>query len=768
MKKQGLELKIRGVVQGVGFRPFVFRLASELGFSGSVANCGDGVIIRLAPPLFHLDRFLKGLQDGPPLSHITALEKRSINIFSDNRTFEILASSQDGPTSTLIPPDISLCDDCRQELFDPADRRFLYPFINCTNCGPRFSIIESIPYDRPKTSMKVFPMCPSCEQEYHDAADRRFHAQANGCPVCGPHLSWHDRQGRKIECDDPVAMATHALQQGKIVAIRGLGGFHLAVNATSEEAVLKLRQRKKRQDKPLAVIVPDSHAAGKICILSKREKEALLSHQRPIVLLEKRKNDLAGSLAPGVNQLGVMLPYTPLHHVLFRHPGAPQALVMTSGNKSDEPICTTNEDAVQKLSAIADNFLLHNRHIVTRLDDSVVRVINNKMRIMRRARGYVPGPVSLSPALPTLLACGAELKNTFCLTRGKEAFLSQHIGDLKRNENLIFFEESVGHLQDILEIKPTAAARDFHPDYLSSRFAAETGLPVQRVQHHHAHAVAVMAEHGLEQEVLAVILDGSGYGTDGTLWGGEFLLAGLSSFKRLGHFSRLMLPGGDRAAQQPWRMGLSALYHACGADKFQNVLPASLSRIPAEKRRIVVEMMEAGFNSPITSSCGRLFDAIAALLGLCLESDYEGQAAMELEALALQAAQDGLCAWEPALSFPVQIDQEQDHLVLQSSPMITGLVAALSAGSDPALLALAFHQWLIAAIRDMIGRLAGEPGKKKVVLGGGCMQNALLLQGLENGLAQDGFEVFSGEMVPVNDGGVSLGQAVIGGLQMLK
>ena len=387
---------------------------------------------------------------------------------------------------------------------------------------------------------------------------------------------------------------------------------------------------------------------------------------------------------------------------------------------------------------------------------------------MRRARGYVPGPVSLSLALPTLLACGAELKNTFCLTRGKEAFLSQHIGDLKRNENLIFFEESVGHLQDILEIKPTAAARDFHPDYLSSRFADETGLPVQRVQHHHAHAVSVMAEHGLEQEVLAVILDGSGYGTDGTLWGGEFLLAGLSSFKRLGHFSRLMLPGGDRAAQQPWRMGLSALYHACGADKFQNVLPASLSRIPAEKRRIVVEMMEAGFNSPITSSCGRLFDAIAALLGLCLESDYEGQAAMELEALALQAAQDGLCAWEPALSFPVQIDQEQDHLVLQSSPMITGLVAALSAGSDPALLALAFHQWLIAAIRDMIGRLAGEPGKKKVVLGGGCMQNALLLQGLENGLAQDGFEVFSGEMVPVNDGGVSLGQAVIGGLQMLK
>jgi hydrogenase maturation protein HypF len=388
--------------------------------------------------------------------------------------------------------------------------------------------------------------------------------------------------------------------------------------------------------------------------------------------------------------------------------------------------------------------------------------------MMRRARGYVPGPVRLSLALPTVLGCGAELKNTFCLIRGKEAFLSQHIGDLKNNENLVFFEESVDHLQDILEIKPNTAVRDLHPDYLSSRFAAETGLPVRRVQHHHAHAVAVMAEHGLEQEVLAVILDGSGYGTDNTLWGGEFLLAGLGSFKRLGHFSRLMLPGGDKAAQQPWRMGLSALYDAFGPDKFQNGLPDLLSRIPAEKRRIVVEMMEAGFNSPLTSSCGRLFDAVAALLGLRLESDYEGQAAMELEALALQAVQDGLSGPEWDFSFPVQIAQEQDHLVLQISPMITGLVDALSAGSDPALLALAFHQWLIAAIRDMIGRLIGQLGRKKVVLGGGCMQNALLLQGLENGLTQDGFEVFSGEMVPVNDGGVSLGQAVIGGLQMLK
>ena len=766
MKQQGLELKIRGMVQGVGFRPFVFRLASELGFSGSVANCGDGVVIRLAPPLFHLDHFLKELQGGPPLSRITSLEKRSINIFSDGRTFEILASCQDGPASTLIPPDIALCDDCLRELLDPADRRFLYPFINCTNCGPRFSIVESIPYDRPKTSMKVFPMCPNCEREYHDPADRRFHAQPNACPVCGPHMTWHDRQGGKIECDDPLSMAVRALKQGKIVAIRGLGGFHLAVNAASEKAVRKLRDRKRRKAKPLAVMVPDHHAAGKICILSKQEKEALLSHQCPIVLLEKRKNDLAESLAPGVNQLGVMLPYTPLHYLLFRSADAPQALVMTSGNKSAEPICTTNEDAVQKLSSIADHFLLHNRHIVSGIDDSVVRVINNKMRIMRRARGYVPAPVSLSPALPTVLACGAELKNTFCLTRGKEAFLSQHIGDLKSNENLVFFEESVAHSQDILQTRPMLAACDLHPDYLSSRFAAKTGLPVQKVQHHHAHAVAVMAEHGLEQEVLAVILDGSGYGTDGTLWGGEFMAAGLSSFTRLGHFSRLMLPGGDKAAQQPWRMGLSALYDAFGVDHIQDAIPDSLAGIPAEKRRIMVEMMEAEFNSPLTSSCGRLFDAVAALLGLRLESDYEGQAAMELEAQALQAAQDGLSDPEWDLSFPVKITQEQDHLVLQSSPMITGLVDALSAGNDPALLAFTFHQWLIAAIRAMIGRLAGKFGKKKVVLAGGCMQNALLLKGLENGLAQDGFEVFSGEMVPVNDGGVSLGQAVIGGLQL--
>ncbi len=765
MREQGIELKIRGVVQGVGFRPFVFRLAKQFGFYGSVANCGDGVVIRIAPPLFYLDSFLETLQSGPPLSRITSLEKRCVDTFFDTRTFEILASSHDGSSSSLIPPDVSLCDDCLHELFDPEDRRYLYPFINCTNCGPRFSIVESIPYDRLKTSMKVFSMCSDCDHEYYDPADRRFHAQPNCCPVCGPHISWHDSQGREIECDNPVTLAVIALQQGKTVAIRGLGGFHLAVNAESEEAVVKLRQRKQRKAKPLAIMVPDIETARSICLISAKEEEVLLSPERPIVLLEKRSNVLAQSLAPGMNHLGVMLPYTPLHYLLFNVAGAPSALVMTSGNKNGEPICTSNEDAVQKLTTVADNFLFHNRHIVTRVDDSVVRVIHDKMRIMRRARGFVPAAIKVSHDLANVIACGAELKNTFCLTRGKEVFLSQHIGDLKSNENLVFFEESVAHLQNILEVKPVAAVCDQHPDYLSSRYAGETGLPVTIVQHHHAHAVAVMAEHGLNS-ALAVILDGSGHGSDGTLWGGEFLLADLGSFKRLGCFSRLMLPGGDKAAEQPWRMGISALYESYGADTYHDFLPVSLTEIPREKRQIVTEMLDAGFNSPYTSSCGRLFDAVAALLNLRLESDFEGQAAMELEAQALRAEQDGLRGLvNQCVSFPVEITREHDQLVLQSSAMIRSLITSLSHGSDPAQLALAFHQWLITAICQMVGQLAGASGMKKVVLGGGCMQNALLLQGLERGLARDGFEVFSGEMVPVNDGGLSLGQAVVGGLR---
>ncbi len=769
MKQQGVEFKVLGVVQGVGFRPFVHRLASECGFSGTVVNCGDGVVIRLAPPLFQLERFLKGLmEDLPPLARITSLEQKKLNDFPADIGFSILSSEKSGNSATMVPPDVALCDQCLEELLAPEDRRFLYPFINCTNCGPRFSILESIPYDRPKTSMKVFPMCGQCGQEYHEVTDRRFHAQPNACHQCGPRLSWHGPAGRDIACDDPIFEAVVALGLGKVVAIRGLGGFHLAVDAVSEDAVTKLRDRKGRKTKPLAVMVPDMKAARKLCHISSAEEELLLSWQRPIVLLQKRENNgLAPSLAPGVDLLGLMLPYTPFHHLLFRDTKSPRVLVMTSGNKSNEPICTKNADAVQKLRTIADNFLLHNRDIVTRLDDSVARVIGERPRMMRRSRGYVPESVVMSRQLPEVISCGAELKNTFCLTRGNEAFISQHIGDLSSHENFVFFEESVSHMQNVLETHPVAVVCDMHPDYLSNGFARGLDLPLFTVQHHHAHAVAVMAEHGLEDETYGVVLDGVGMGNDGSLWGGEVLQAGLTSYERLASLEQLLLPGGDMAAREPWRMGLAALWQAYGPEGMDENLPPALAALPLQSRTVLRQMMAGRINCPLTSSCGRLFDAIAALLGLRLQCDYEGQAAMELESLARQAMGDGLSATlkkeEP---LPVEIYEEQGRLVIRSSAMIRALLEFMGKGQEPALLSLLFHRWLIASFRGIVEELVNRQGQKKVVLGGGCLQNAILLSGLSQELEQAGFVVFSGEKVPVNDGGIALGQAVVGGMMI--
>lgn len=771
MNQQGVELKVCGVVQGVGFRPFVHRLASECGFSGTVVNCGDGVVIRLTPPLFHFDRFLKGLmEDLPPLARITSLQEKKVNDFPPAVGFSILPSEKAGSAGTMVPPDVALCDECLQELLDPNDYRFLYPFINCTNCGPRFSILESIPYDRLKTSMKVFPMCERCEQEYHEVTDRRFHAQPNACRQCGPSLSWHDRQGCLLTCDDPIAEAVLALNQGKVVAICGLGGFHLAVDAASEESVTALRDRKGRKAKPLAVMVPDVDTARQLCLLSLSEEELLLSRQRPIVLLQKRQNNgLAPSLAPGIDLLGLMLPYTPFHHLLFRDTRGPRALVMTSGNRSNEPICTANADAVEKLSGIADNFLLHNRDIVTRLDDSVARVICDRPRMMRRSRGFVPEGVVVGQPLPEIISCGAELKNTFCLTRGNEAFVSQHIGDLSSHENLIFFEESVTHLQNVLETKPVAVVCDMHPDYLSSGFARVLGLPIYKVQHHHAHAVAVMVEHGLDDETYAVVLDGVGLGEDGTLWGGEVLQAGLTSYARLASLEQLLLPGGDMAAREPWRMGLAALWQAYGPEEMDKNMPPSLAAVPLYTRTVLTEMMAGRINCPLTSSCGRLFDAVAALLGLRHKCDYEGQAAMELETLARQAMRDGLGEMvKKEEQFSVEIYEEQDRLVIRSSSMIRALLKSLAKGQDPALLSMLFHRWLIASFRSIVEEVGKRLGKKKVVLSGGCLQNAVLLSGLCRELEQVGFVVFSGERVPVNDGGISLGQAVVGGMMLKK
>ena len=761
-----MELTVQGTVQGVGFRPFVYRLARDFKISGTIANTSQGVVIQAEGLADDLDNFLQALtEEAPPLARISSISQRKIPTVADRQAFTILESRNGCATQAMIPADIALCDDCRKELLDPADRRYRYPFINCTNCGPRFTIVSSIPYDRPCTSMHSFPMCRSCQTEYDDPDNRRFHAQPNACAQCGPQISWHASTGEKLACHDPVTETVEALKDGHIVAIRGMGGFHLVVDAGSEPAVALLRRRKQRRSKPLAIMVADLEAADLICHLSPIASETLASPAHPIVLLSRKETaSLAANLAPGMGEIGIMLPYTPLHHLLFATSGCPQALVMTSGNRNGEPLCTGNDEALSRLGNIADFFLLHNREIVTRIDDSVIRIMQGRPRVLRRARGYVPNPIPLNQALPSLLACGSGLKNTFCLVRDNMAFISQHIGDLANMESLAFFKESIYHFQELLETRPQLVVCDLHPDYLSSRHGQELGIPLLLVQHHHAHAVAVMAEHGLQDTVLAIILDGTGLGPDGTIWGGEILEVTRTDFTRRGCLAPLPLPGGDAAAEQPWRMGLAALYHTFGKKGLEeSQLPPALLGIAEEKRNAILAMMQNGFNSPLTSSCGRLFDAIAALLGIRLDSDFEGQAAMEVEAIAQQ--------WqgtEEHKQRPEEPVAENGLFIMDSRPFIERMLRDLQAGKSIPVLAMDFHFWLIESLTITINRLAATNGIHTVVLSGGCLQNRIIMEGLFQALEQDGFQVFTGQEVPVNDGGISLGQAVIGGLRYVS
>ena len=767
----GVEILIRGTVQGVGFRPFVYNLASRFGISGTVSNTGDGVVITAAARNDRLCAFLEALEkEAPPLARITSLEKHPLSGPVNQGSFDIIASISGSSGNTAIPPDIALCDDCLRELLDPHDRRFHYPFINCTNCGPRFTIIETIPYDRAKTSMKVFPMCADCEAEYLDPANRRFHAQPNACALCGPHISWYDRSGRPILCNDPIREAALALMQGKIIALRGLGGFHLAADASSMTAIAMLRIRKGRPAKPLAVMMSDIDMVKQCFAPSPAEEQQLLAPEHPIVLLASAHSAmLASNLAPGIDEIGIMLPYTPLHHLLFQLPGCPKALVMTSGNVSGSPICTSNEDALNCLAEIADFFLLHNREIVTRVDDSVCRVVSGRTRLLRRARGYVPSPVMVPWGLPPIIGCGAGLKSTFCLGRNHSAFLSQHIGDLFNLESYDFYTESITNLKRVFEIEPEAVACDLHPDYLSSHYATSLALPVNRIQHHHAHAVAVMAEHGLHGPVLAVVMDGTGYGPDGTIWGGEILQADLTSYSRLGHLSRLQLPGGDAASGEPWRMALSALFNTYGEEGLSDKrLPTPLLQIAAERRETILSMMVNSFNTPLTSSCGRLFDAVAAILGVRQILSYEGQAAMELEALARKAAGN---RWKPPLSMPqrsafLQPPEGSDGKWEISCPEFVRMVTdAIDRGQKPSEVALQFHLSLVHSIAELVLHLSDQTGITHVVLSGGCMQNSLILEGLLSMLKHFKLQVFTGENIPINDGSISLGQTIIGGLQ---
>ena len=743
-------LRINGIVQGVGFRPFVYRLARDLGLTGFVYNDQDGVLIEIEGLSAQLAQFAARIRsEAPPAARIVTVSSDAIPQTGDT-DFLIRVSEHSARSGTLISPDLAVCRDCLDELFDPADRRYRYPFVNCTNCGPRFTIVRSIPYDRPLTSMAVFPMCPECAREYHDPGDRRFHAQPNACPRCGPRLILRDRDGL-VDSDDVCRAAVALLKEGRIGAVRGLGGFHLAVDASNEQAVLTLRQRKGRAEKPLAMMAPDVATIRKYCHVSERE-EALLQHRtRPIVLLSIRElGILAPSVAPGQNYLGFMLPYTPLYHLLLK--GHFDALVMTSGNWSEEPIAIGNDEAVERLGNIADFFVLHDREILQRCDDSIVRVADGEARVIRRARSYVPEPVFLpTPLRRRVLACGGELKNTVALGRGTELFLSQHIGDLDNPAAYGFFEHCIRQLQDILEITPDLIACDLHPDYLSTKWALrQAGVPVVRVQHHHAHLVSAMAENGVVDRTLGIILDGTGYGLDGNIWGGEVLVGDALGFERLAWLRPVAMPGGEAAIKEPWRMALSWLYATYGPRLTDLRLPM-LEAVGRDRVAVVIKMIDQSINSPMTTSCGRLFDAVAAMLLLSMAINYEAQAAIALEMAA------GELSPEP---YPIESLKDSSGEI-DVRPLIERIVSDIESSRDTAEISARFHRSLAEYFVAAACRASEDYGIRRVALGGGVFQNRIFFEYTAARLRESGLEVLTHRTVPTNDGGLALGQAVI-------
>lgn len=748
---QRKRLEIEGIVQGVGFRPFVYQTARRIGLGGWVRNDSRGVTIEVEGEGSALVDFLRQLREElPPLASISRLTEQLLAPTGE-QDFSIQQSASDSAALAQVAPDSHVCADCLRELFDPADRRYRYPFINCTNCGPRYTIVTAIPYDRPYTTMADFPMCPACQSEYADPGSRRFHAQPNACPVCGPQLALCDAQGEPLAAADPLTATAELLAAGKIVAIKGLGGYHLAVDAGNDGALAELRRRKGRDEKPFALMAFDLQRIAQFAEIDATEQRLLESPERPIVLLRRRSDaPLSALVAPHNRYVGVMLPYTPLHYLLLQQF---PALVMTSANLSDEPIAFEDADAGARLAQIADAFLSHNRRIQTRTDDSIARVMADKALLLRRSRGFVPRAVALPAVQPAVLALGAELKSTFCLTRGDRAFLSQHIGDLKNQEVYASFAAGIEHLQGILQLQPQLVAHDLHPDYLSSRYAEElTELPRVAVQHHHAHLVSCLAENGVSGPALGVIFDGLGYGSDGRLWGGEFLLGDARGFQRLGHLAYLPLPGGDAATREPWRMAVAALVHAYGEELPQ--LPW-LNALPAADLRLLRQMIAKGLNSPLSSSCGRLFDAVAALAGVRQKVSYEGQAALELE-MALEGDAG-------AGEYPFELQWQGELLVVDPAPMIRALVVDLQAGAAPGVLSARFHNGLARAIGQVCVQLRQQQGIAAVALSGGVFQNRYLTERTLEILGRLEFTVHTHSLVPPNDGGLALGQAVIAG-----
>lgn len=743
-------MEIKGVVQGVGFRPFVYQLAKYYHLKGKIANTPSGVVIHIEGTQNRFESFFIDLSKKcPPLAHIT-------KIFSFDEqlhhyaSFKIVASKAGTMMDTLISPDMSVCDDCLFELFDSNDRRFQYPFINCTNCGPRYTIIDNIPYDRPKTSMKHFTMCAACLAEYDDPDNRRFHAQPNACKDCGPYVGLYDKNRKKIAASDPIGKTASLLKHGFIVAIKGLGGFHLAVDAENTDAVETLRKRKHREEKPLAIMSFDMAHIRKYARVAPEEETLLRSPQRPIVLLQKiEPNPISDKVAPRNRYFGAMLPYTPLHYLLLDHDF--KALVMTSGNRSEEPIAIDNDAAFDRLSDIADYFLIHNRDIYLRSDDSIVKKTAGKTRFIRRSRGYVPVPVFLKKEVPSILACGAELKNTVCLTKKNQAFLSQHIGDLENLPAYEFFMKTIKHMKQILDISPDIVAYDMHPDYLSTRYAENMeGFEKVPIQHHHAHIVSCMTENMIDGPVIGLSFDGTGYGADGNIWGGEILVADHSQFRRAAHLAYVPMPGGEAAIKHPWRMAISYLYESFGKG-FKNLDLPLFNNIDADHIGTMVKMLQNRINSPYTSSLGRLFDGVASIIGIRYHTLFEGQAAMDLEMTA---------SGKTTETYEYEWIAENAYCVLLQ-PVIRGIVRDMERKILPRKISSKFHWTLIRLFTDLCDVIAKETGLNRVVLSGGVFQNSILLAGLIQTLTKKNFEVFTHKRIPPNDGGIALGQAMV-------
>lgn len=760
---------VRGTVQGVGFRPFVYNLAKRLGLKGYVNNTSWGVIIEAEG--VKLDGFVESLRkDVPPLARIASLAAEELPFHGYN-DFVIVGSSDSG-SFTHISPDVSICDDCLRELFDPSDRRYLHPFINCTNCGPRYSITRKVPYDRPNTTMSVFEMCPACEREYNNPADRRFHAQPNACPECGPKLSLSLQSSAFSVADNanPVQACLELLQQGAIVAVKGLGGFHLACDAHNEGAVARLRERKRKSNKPFALMAPDVNTIREYCEVSGTEEKTLSDRRRPIVLLKKKKNLLPEAISPNNKHIGFMLPYTPLHYLLFSCPLTTEstlstrrfdALVMTSGNLSEEPIVVDNEDALHRLAVLADAFLMHDRDIFMRVDDSVVKVRNSSPVFVRRSRGYVPEPVGLPDDGPDVLACGADLKNTFAITKGDTAIVGQHIGDMENIETLNFFRESMENLKQVYRAEAIAVAYDLHPGYMSAEWARRylserRALKAFGIQHHYSHIASVMAEKGRKDRIIGVALDGTGYGTDGNIWGAEFLVCDLFGFIREGHFRYIPLPGGERAVREGWRTAVGYLAAASSdsdiATMWERLEVTGISERYGRKNvGDILNILNKREFSPLSSGAGRLFDAVSALLGVCGVNTFEGEAAIALENLVVEG-----------------VSETYDFLILEGGPlrldfslMINGIIRDMEMKTGKGIISSKFHNTVVKAVIGVVERTARKYGLVTVALSGGVFQNDYLFRQTVKGLSSSGLEVIYNEQVPCNDGGISLGQAYI-------